>query len=319
MKRTYNIQRLAEKHGFQEDHIEKLLRISDILEDISAIPFLNRRLSLYGGTALNLIHFPQMPRLSVDADFNYRHQGEERDWGEIRRDIDDAYKQILYAQGYQPRDIRIDASYPLSRFTVHYTNHQGTHDSFKIETGYMHRMPILNKDAHMSFRHLGSDTLHTVTTPQAEEIYANKLVTLLSRATPRDLYDVSIIAETGANTTKLRNHRQPHHQREKAHTPVLRSERIHAGATRAEGHQSHDKQPPRHPQSSKSITLEHRDPQIIQNPSLLTIHLTLNRTNSKTEFQRSIQLPFHSVNPREYSCMSLSMSKQARLCFIQSP
>jgi len=204
VKRTYNIQLVAEKHGFQEDQIEKVLRISDILEDISVIPFLSRRLSLYGGTALNLIHFRQMPRLSVDADFNYRHQGEERDWGETRRDIDDAYKQILYAQGYQPQNIRIDASYPLSRFTVSYTSHQGTRDSFKIETGYMRRIPILDKDARMSFRHLGSDTLHTVTTPQPEELYANKLVTLLSRATPRDLYDVSIIAETDADTTKLR-------------------------------------------------------------------------------------------------------------------
>jgi len=204
VKRTYNIQLVAEKHGFQEDQIEKVLRISDILEDISVIPFLSRRLSLYGGTALNLIHFRQMPRLSVDADFNYRHQGEERDWGETRRDIDDAYKQILYAQGYQPQNIRIDASYPLSRFTVSYTSHQGTRDSFKIETGYMRRIPILDKDARMSFRHLGSDTLHTVTTPQAEEIYANKLVTLLSRATPRDLYDLSIIVGTDVDTTKLR-------------------------------------------------------------------------------------------------------------------
>jgi len=201
---SYNYRALQTRHPYDPAQIEKACRIGDTLTQISRIPFLLNRLSLYGGTALNFIHFPQPHRLSVDIDFNYRHQGEERDWGEIRRDIDDAYKQILYAQGYQPQDIRIDASYPLSRFTVSYTSHQGTRDSFKIETGYMRRIPILDKDARMSFRHLGSDTLHTVTTPQAEEIYANKLVTLLSRATPRDLYDVSIIGETGVDTTKLR-------------------------------------------------------------------------------------------------------------------
>ena len=201
---SYNYRALQTRHQYDPAQIEKVCRIGDSLTQISRIPFLLDRLSLYGGTALNFIHFSQPHRLSVDIDFNYRHQGEERDWGEIRRDIDDAYKQILYAQGYQPQDIRIDASYPLSRFTVHYTSHQGTRDSFKIETGYMRRIPILDKDARMSFRHLGSDTLHTVTTPQPEELYANKWVTLLSRATPRDLYDVSIIAETGANTIKLR-------------------------------------------------------------------------------------------------------------------
>jgi predicted nucleotidyltransferase component of viral defense system len=204
MKRTYNIQRLAEKHGFQEDQIEKVCRISDILEDISAIPFLSQRLSLYGGTALNLIHFPQMPRLSADIDFNYRHIDEDRDWGNVRDQIDSSFKQILRSQTYREEDIKIDPSYPLSRFTVRYVNHLGDRDSFKIETGYMRRIPILREDAHMTFYHIGADIGYTVTTPMTEELYANKLVTLLSRATLRDLYDAHIIAETDTDADKQR-------------------------------------------------------------------------------------------------------------------
>jgi hypothetical protein len=173
MKRTYNIQRLAEKHGFQEDQIEKVCRISDILEDISAIPFLSQRLSLYGGTALNLIHFPQIPRLSADIDFNYRHIDEDRDWGNVRDQIDSSFKQILRSQTYREEDIKIDPSYPLSRFTVRYVNHLGDRDSFKIETGYMRRIPILREDAHMTFYHIGADIGYTVTTPMTEELYAN--------------------------------------------------------------------------------------------------------------------------------------------------
>jgi len=38
MKRPYDIQRLAEKHGFQEDEIEKVCRISDILEESQPSP-----------------------------------------------------------------------------------------------------------------------------------------------------------------------------------------------------------------------------------------------------------------------------------------
>ena len=41
-------------------------------------------------------------------------------------------------------------------------------------------------------------------TPQTEEIYANKWITLLARATFRDLYDAHIIAETDTDTAKLR-------------------------------------------------------------------------------------------------------------------
>ena len=62
----------------------------------------------------------------------------------------------------------------------------------------------MDTDARMSFRHLGNDTRHTVMTPWTEEIYSNKWITLLDRATPRDLYDVYRIAGTRVNKTRLR-------------------------------------------------------------------------------------------------------------------
>ncbi|MCW4051408.1 MAG: nucleotidyl transferase AbiEii/AbiGii toxin family protein [Candidatus Bathyarchaeota archaeon] len=201
---SYDYRQLESKYQYNPPQIEKVCRISDILETISQIPFLSERLSLYGGTALNIIHFPQIQRLSVDIDFNYRHQGETKDWGKIRKEIDEATKQILEAQTYKPDDIKIDASYPLSRFTVKYKNHQGVNDTFKIETGYMRRTPILETDAHMDFHHIGTGRTLKVKTPKTEELYANKLVTLLSRATPRDLYDVNIIASTPVDRDTLR-------------------------------------------------------------------------------------------------------------------
>ena len=201
---SYDYRYLQSLYPYIPSQIEKVCRISDILARISQMPFLRERLSLYGGTALNFIHFSEIHRLSVDIDFNYRHQGEERDWGEIRAEIDAAFKQILSTLGYQDNDIKIDPSYPLSRFTIKYINHLDTDDTFKIETGYMRRIPVLTEDAYMNLRHIGTDTLHTIKTPQTEEIYANKLVTLLARATPRDLYDVYRIAGTRVNKTRLR-------------------------------------------------------------------------------------------------------------------
>lgn len=201
---SYDYRYLQSIHPYDPVQLEKVCRISDTLERITQIQFLREHLSLYGGTALNFIHFPEIQRLSVDVDFNYRHQGEEIDWGEIRSEIDENIKQILTSQGYKDTDIKIDASYPLCRFIIEYTNHQNTLDFFKIETGYMKRIPILTNDAYHDFIHIGKKTRFKVKTPQTEEIYANKLITLLDRATPRDLYDVATVSETNIDQDKLR-------------------------------------------------------------------------------------------------------------------
>ena len=68
----YDIKEISRRTGVELRYIEKVLRISDVLREISRIDFLNRKLSLYGGTALNFIYFPGILRLSFDLDFNYR-------------------------------------------------------------------------------------------------------------------------------------------------------------------------------------------------------------------------------------------------------
>lgn len=111
---------------------------------------------------------------------------------------------MLSQQKYRDEDIKIDPSYPLSRFTVRYISRLEDRDSFKIETGYMRRIPLLREDSHMKFHHIGTGKGYTVTTPKTEELFANKWITLLDRATPRDLYDVHVISGAEVNQTKLR-------------------------------------------------------------------------------------------------------------------
>jgi len=145
MKRTYDFNKISIDTGFNPVQIEKVLRISDILEKISSVPFMRKRLALYGGTALAFVHFEEIERLSVDIDFNYRHI-DDADWGDVRDQIDANMKIILYGLGYTDDDIRINSSHPLNRFTVKYTNHTGRPDEVKIETGYMRRIPVLEAD-----------------------------------------------------------------------------------------------------------------------------------------------------------------------------
>lgn len=188
----YNIKALAKKTGFGERVIEKVCRMSDVLYELSVQEFISKRLSLYGGSALNFIHFKSVPRLSVDLDFNYRQVGNE-DWGKAREEIDDRLKKILRSLGYT--DIAIQAKYPLSRMEISYKNVQNLKDTFKIEIGYMRRIPLLSKDVSDNFFHIGREERFSVLTPQKEELFSNKFCTMLSRGNGRDLFDVHQITE----------------------------------------------------------------------------------------------------------------------------
>jgi predicted nucleotidyltransferase component of viral defense system len=180
--------------GYAKEIVEKVGRISDVLMEMTREPLLSETLSLYGGTALNLIHIKPIPRLSEDLDFNYRHIG-DRDWGDVRDDVDLAIKGILYDLGYQRNDIRIQPRYNIGRFQVHYESAEGLKDSFKIEIGYTRRIPDTLSDARLTFEHPLSGETAKVLTPRSEELFGNKWCTMVARTGklgyPRDLFDVS--------------------------------------------------------------------------------------------------------------------------------
>lgn len=175
------------------------------MEDISTVKFLKDRLCLYGGTALTFIYSKRILRLSTDIDLNYRHlEDDKKDWGEVRDQIDKKLKDLLYRQGYKESDIAISPSYPLTRFTVQYMNTLGIKDNFTIEIGYMRRYPILKTDTTAAFKHICTQETFPIKTPTKEELFANKLCTLLYRKTSRDLFDVYQIAKKKMDLTVFR-------------------------------------------------------------------------------------------------------------------
>jgi len=203
LKREYDFEELAGRHGFDVREIEKVCRISDILEDISAVKFLKDHLSLYGGTALTFIYSKEILRLSIDLDLNYR-QIDKEDWGEVRSEIDERIKALLYRQGYKESDLAISPSYPLARITVQYINIRGLKDNYKIEIGYMRRYPVLKADTLANFKHIGTQENFLIKTPMKEELFANKWCALLYRKTSRDLFDVYQITKMDMNRLVFR-------------------------------------------------------------------------------------------------------------------
>lgn len=188
--------------GYSQGNIEKIRRLFDILQKIGQVSFLKTRLSLYGGTALNLLRLPATYRLSIDLDFNYREPPKSV-WGKERNLIDAHLKNILIELGYTNDDIKIQPSYPLSRFDIHYPLTRETRSSVKIETGYLRRIPILKNDELCTYTHPITEHKTTILTPRVEELFANKFCTLLSRSkitqNARDLFDVWVISKQDFN------------------------------------------------------------------------------------------------------------------------
>ena len=186
--------------GFDDKTIEKIYRICDILRRISLVEYTKERLSLYGGTSLNFLHFKNIPRLSIDIDFNYRDI-KTGDWEKERDKIDNVLKKILSDLKYSDKDIKIQAQYPITRFTVHYKTKTNQADSIKIEIGYMRRMPVFKNDINLKFNHFETDEKIELKTPKSEELFGNKFCTLLYRykdetaISSRDIYDVYTISK----------------------------------------------------------------------------------------------------------------------------
>jgi predicted nucleotidyltransferase component of viral defense system len=62
---------LSSDTGFRPETLEKVIRLGELLADVTRHPLLSRVLVLKGGTAINLF-FGEPRRLSVDLDFNWQ-------------------------------------------------------------------------------------------------------------------------------------------------------------------------------------------------------------------------------------------------------
>ncbi|MFO8051853.1 MAG: nucleotidyl transferase AbiEii/AbiGii toxin family protein [Thermoplasmatota archaeon] len=136
----------------------------------------------------------------MDLDFNYRHIDKEKDWGDVRKEIDPLLIRVLHDLGYDGDEIRIQARYPLGRIVASYRSSQERRDTIKVETGYMRRMPIMKEDRPYEIRNPRSGSSFTVLSPGKEELFANKFCTMISRRkgsmNARDMFDVRTISRS---------------------------------------------------------------------------------------------------------------------------
>ncbi len=177
------VRQLAEDTGFNQNPLEKVLRILGVLSKVSAHPGLKDCFVLKGGTGLNFFYY-DVPRLSIDVDFNYVKSVDKNQMHNDREDISSLFVH-LFSSNY---DVRVSKdTYALSQLEFGYTTVSRSSDLLKIDINFLHRIPIM-PTVQSTFKEYGQSVNFSLM--GLEELLAGKVVTLLTRYAPRDLYDI---------------------------------------------------------------------------------------------------------------------------------
>lgn len=185
---------MAKELGFVRDTLEKVIRLTRILEFIESDELLSKRLALKGGTAINLTIFV-LPRLSVDIDLDYSGELDRNLMLSDRKIIKDKIRKYMNANGYMLSD-KSKEYYALDSFVFEYINFGGVKDNLKIEINYMLRCHIL-PEANRMILLPWMDSPLNVYTLSIIDIFAAKGNALINRAAARDLFDWNNMIERG--------------------------------------------------------------------------------------------------------------------------
>lgn len=186
--------RTAKELGFVRDTLEKVCRLSDVLNFIETDEFLSTRLALKGGTAINLTIF-DLPRLSVDVDLDYCGNIDKEKMLEDRDIVTGKISKYMSANGYT-LSVKSKSYHALDSFVYEYINAGGVKDNLKIEINYMlrcHVFPVCKREIKLPWT---EDPLKVLSVAPLE-IFSSKIVALLNRTAPRDLYDIHNMIKYG--------------------------------------------------------------------------------------------------------------------------
>lgn len=182
------IKREAARARFLASEFERVARLTGLLATLAAHPFLRSRLALKGGTALNIYHAQDVPRLSVDGDLNYIGQVEreatEQEIPKLWQAIEAVAREKNYAASIDTQGAR------FRTYRLRYTNVHGSKDSIKLDLNLTERVPILIPllalEPPAMFGEPGP-----VTCVQLEEVAGMKIAALVLRGAARDHWDVA--------------------------------------------------------------------------------------------------------------------------------
>lgn len=188
--RAYNrieLEKVARETGFIRDNLEKVIRLSNILEFLVSNDNLKGKVVLKGGIAINLTVF-DMPRLSVDIDLDYCINSDKDTMMADRAVIGQEILGYMQSNGYTLHPSSKN-THALDSMVFSYLNAGGNNDNIKIEINYMMRTHILEPLTRKTSVPFIEEVDVYALSPL--ELFGSKIKALIERAAPRDMYDVN--------------------------------------------------------------------------------------------------------------------------------
>lgn len=189
------IEKVAREQNYTANNIEKVLRLSLILNDLNIMPEFKGKLLLKGGTAINLIAFDKLPRLSVDLDLDFAENISKDKMLEEREKISQALDEYCRETGY----LKVGrCSFSLDSFSLFYTTVTGSRDKIKLDINYHNRCHVFDGvNTGRLFPFSTGEELLSVFHVSIIELFAGKIKAFYERCKPRDIYDIYSLATSG--------------------------------------------------------------------------------------------------------------------------
>lgn len=180
-----DLQRQARVEGYRPEILEKVYLLLDLTEQFMSIPYLKERLVLKGGTAINLFCTKELPRLSVDLDFNYIGSANRETMKQEKIQLEAIIMDVCQRRKYEiHRDPRI--AHAGGKMVLIYQSILGNKGRLEVDLNYVFRMPLWDINWRSSPQWPKSTYCNVL---DIHELAASKLHALLGREASRDLFD----------------------------------------------------------------------------------------------------------------------------------
>ena len=189
------IQKIALEHSYTANNIEKVIRLSFILNDLNAHTEFSGKLLLKGGTAINLLAFAEPPRLSVDLDLDFAEDISKELMMDERDKINRALGLYCQENGYEVTQRK---SFSLDSYSLYYITVTVSRDKIKLDINYHNRCHILPYVVtQIPFPFSVKDGMLNVAHLALPELFGGKIKAFYERCKPRDIYDIYSLAQSG--------------------------------------------------------------------------------------------------------------------------
>lgn len=190
-----DLRNLVENTGYPMASIEKTIRLLDLLKKFNADEFLKSNLVLKGGTAINVIYYSELRRLSVDLDFDLARNTPKDEMLEIKNKVSEKIAVIVEELEYELKDPR--PNYALHQMELYYHSVTGNRDKIKLDINCLSRCHIYEPIVKTASNPFDKEDVFPVRILSEYELFGAKLKALLERYTPRDIFDAYTLEDKG--------------------------------------------------------------------------------------------------------------------------